>query len=73
MESNTLTASAASSANSTNLKKVATHSHIKGLGLNDFGQAELIASGFVGQSKAREVTAKKRDHFTLTLFYRLQV
>ena len=36
-------------------KKVATHSHIKGLGLKEGGQAEPIASGFVGQYKAREV------------------
>lgn len=36
-------------------KKVATHSHIKGLGLKEDGQAEPIASGFVGQYKAREV------------------
>lgn len=36
-------------------KKVATHSHIKGLGLKESGQAEPIAAGFVGQYKAREV------------------
>lgn len=40
---------------STSTKKVATHSHIKGLGLKEDGQAEPIASGFVGQYKAREV------------------
>jgi RuvB-like protein 1 len=40
---------------STTAKKVATHSHIKGLGLKEDGQAEPISSGFVGQYKAREV------------------
>ena len=38
-----------------NTKKVATHSHIKGLGLKEDGRAEPIASGFVAQFKAREV------------------
>jgi RuvB-like protein 1 len=38
-----------------NNKKIATHSHIKGLGLKDDGYAEPIASGFVGQAHAREV------------------
>ncbi len=56
MESGTLTAAATTSLNS---KKVATHSHIKGLGLNETGSAESIASGFVGQLKAREVIEKE--------------
>lgn len=38
-----------------NSKKVATHSHIKGLGLKEDGTAEPISSGFVSQFKAREV------------------
>ncbi|EGG14966.1 AAA ATPase domain-containing protein [Cavenderia fasciculata] len=39
-----------------NLKsqRVATHSHIKGLGLNVDGSANTIGDGLVGQSKARE-------------------
>jgi RuvB-like protein 1 (pontin 52) len=36
-------------------KRVATHSHIKGLGLRADGTAEPIQSGFVGQENAREV------------------
>ena len=36
-------------------KRVATHSHIKGLGLRQDGTAEPIQSGFVGQENAREV------------------
>lgn len=40
---------------STSTKKVSTHSHIKGLGLKEDGQAEPISAGFVGQYKAREV------------------
>jgi len=35
-------------------QRVATHSHIKGLGLNDDGTANEIADGLVGQLKARE-------------------
>lgn len=45
--------SAATSAS--NSKKVATHSHIRGLGLREDGTPEPISSGFVGQLKAREV------------------
>lgn len=36
-------------------KRVATHTHIKGLGLRPDGTAEPIQSGFVGQENAREV------------------
>lgn len=36
-------------------KRVATHSHIKGLGLLPDGAAEPIKAGFVGQENAREV------------------
>jgi RuvB-like protein 1 (pontin 52) len=36
-------------------QRVATHSHIKGLGLKEDGTAEPIAAGFVGQELAREV------------------
>lgn len=37
-------------------KRVATHSHIKGLGLKLDGSAEPIKSGFVGQENAREAS-----------------
>lgn len=36
-------------------KRIAAHSHIKGLGLNEDGSANLNASGLVGQVQAREV------------------
>ncbi|KAJ1978854.1 RuvB ATP-dependent DNA helicase pontin [Dimargaris cristalligena] len=35
-------------------QRVATHSHIRGLGLKPDGTAEPIATGFVGQENARE-------------------
>ncbi|KAI8922748.1 TIP49 C-terminus-domain-containing protein [Entophlyctis helioformis] len=35
-------------------QRVATHSHIKGLGLSEDGRAQPMASGFVGQENARE-------------------
>ncbi|KAI7833346.1 AAA family ATPase Rvb1 [Kickxella alabastrina] len=35
-------------------QRVATHSHIRGLGLKPDGTAEPVASGFVGQETARE-------------------
>ncbi|KAL0074969.1 RuvB-like 1 [Phycomyces blakesleeanus] len=37
-------------------KRVAAHSHIKGLGLRDDGSAEPIMAGFVGQENAREAS-----------------
>lgn len=36
-------------------QRVAVHTHIKGLGLDETGHAIPISSGFVGQEKAREV------------------
>jgi len=38
----------------TKTQRVATHSHVKGLGLNDDGTAAEVAAGLVGQEKARE-------------------
>jgi len=38
----------------TRAQRVATHSHIKGLGLNEDGSAAEVAAGLVGQEKARE-------------------
>jgi hypothetical protein len=39
-------------------RRVAAHSHIKGLGLQADGTAEESAAGFVGQTSAREVEIK---------------
>jgi len=38
----------------TKSQRVASHSHVKGLGLNEDGSAQQIAEGLVGQEKARE-------------------
>jgi hypothetical protein len=43
-------------------KRVAAHSHIKGLGLLEDGTAEPIQSGFVGQENAREVRIYSLNH-----------
>ena len=40
----------------TKTDRIASHSHVKGLGLNDAGEADPVAAGFIGQEKAREVT-----------------
>jgi DNA helicase TIP49 (TBP-interacting protein) len=37
-------------------KRVASHSHISGLGLDEAGFAIASAGGFVGQANAREVS-----------------
>lgn len=39
----------------TKTQRIASHSHIKGLGLSEDGSAIDVASGLVGQNRAREV------------------
>lgn len=39
----------------TKTERIASHSHVKGLGLNEAGEADPVAAGFIGQEKAREV------------------
>jgi RuvB-like protein 1 (pontin 52) len=41
--------------------RIASHSHIKGLGLADDGSALPVGSGFVGQKSAREACALVLD------------
>ncbi|CAD7923975.1 unnamed protein product [Amoebophrya sp. A120] len=41
-------------ASTTKSARVASHSHVKGLGLQEDGTAHVIAGGLVGQEKARE-------------------
>ena len=41
-------------ASTTKTQRVSTHTHIKGLGLQDDGAAAQMAAGFVGQENARE-------------------
>lgn len=52
-------AAAAAGPSSTREARVASHSHIKGLGLADDGTAMQSAGGFVGQKEAREVSPSK--------------
>lgn len=42
------------------LQRIAAHSHIKGLGLDENGIPLQMASGLVGQKQAREVTESIR-------------
>ena len=39
----------------TKAQRVSSHSHVKGLGLNEAGRAVTCAAGLVGQEDAREV------------------
>ena len=39
----------------TKTQRIAAHSHVKGLGLDDTGVPHQTASGLVGQETAREV------------------
>lgn len=39
----------------TKTQRIAAHSHVKGLGLNENGVAIPISAGLVGQEAAREV------------------
>ena len=44
----------------TKAARVAVHTHIKGLGLDEAGKALPLAAGLVGQEKAREVRVPGR-------------
>jgi RuvB-like protein 1 (pontin 52) len=39
----------------TKTQRIAVHSHVKGLGLGDDGNALDVGAGLVGQKRAREV------------------
>ena len=39
----------------TKTQRIASHSHVKGLGLDEAGYAKQTACGLVGQEAAREV------------------
>lgn len=41
----------------TKTQRIATHTHIKGLGLDEAGVALPVAAGLVGQERAREVSS----------------
>ena len=40
------------------LRRIATHTHVKGLGLDEKGMAIPVSAGLVGQEKAREVSSQ---------------
>ena len=48
-------------ASTTKSQRVATHTHIKGLGLADNGEAVQVAAGFVGQVTFK-ITASKSSN-----------
>ena len=54
----------------TKTERIASHSHVKGLGLNDAGEADPVAAGFIGQEKAREVDSEYSDHLRSPPFLR---
>jgi RuvB-like protein 1 (pontin 52) len=45
----------------TKTQRVASHTHVKGLGLKEDGTANAISSGLVGQISAREATLFLND------------
>ena len=50
----------------TKTQRIASHSHVKGLGLNEDGSSHTIASGLVGQENAREVRFLCAFHVKVT-------
>ena len=46
----------------TKTQRIAVHTHVKGLGLNESGFAIPIAAGLVGQEAAREVRLFAQKH-----------
>jgi len=53
----------------TKTQRIATHSHIKGLGLNEDGTAANIGSGLVGQESAREVNIIIILYYNISYFH----
>lgn len=49
----------------TKTQRIASHSHVKGLGLDEAGNAKQSASGLVGQESAREVMLETNFRFYL--------
>lgn len=50
-------------ASTTKSQRVATHTHIKGLGLADNGEALQVAAGFVGQVSFAITARNSSNHF----------
>lgn len=48
-------------ASTTKSQRVATHTHIKGLGLADNGEALQVAAGFVGQVRLRSLRSRSAE------------
>lgn len=44
-------------------QRIAAHSHIKGLGLDEAGSAVQMSAGLVGQKQAREVSTSNSPQF----------
>jgi DNA helicase TIP49 (TBP-interacting protein) len=57
----------------TKTQRVAAHSHVKGLGLDDDGVPHQTASGLVGQETAREVLQFQNLVNTLNIKYNVYV
>lgn len=55
----------------TKAQRIAAHSHVKGLGLDENGIAIKVAAGLVGQTAAREVRTKQRCPFMIVTLYML--
>lgn len=51
----------------TKAQRIAAHSHVKGLGLDENGMAIKVAAGLVGQTAAREV--KCLFYFSYSVVY----
>lgn len=49
-------------------QRIAAHSHVKGLGLDESGVPLDIGSGLVGQKPAREVRLFNTSHSALVLY-----
>ena len=53
----------------TKTQRIATHSHVKGLGLDENGYAHQTGSGLVGQELAREVSTYMSKQIRYMNFY----
>lgn len=57
----------------TKTQRIASHSHVKGLGLDEAGNAKQAACGLVGQEAAREVIGMCCYFHVICVLFRLMI
>lgn len=54
-------------------QRISSHSHVKGLGLDESGEAIPMASGLVGQEEARQVKSLYNLFYIFGIVYNVAI